>query len=170
VPDHTAVAAALGIPLLHFGKDVFDGEVLLIAGNLLYTKVEQGETGGKVQQAIGPAECIQHPILFGHFAPVAHHALKGSLLLVETVAKCALCLGCGQRGRQQRPDIGVTEFPLPPQSPELPQCSDGAVTRLDLVGGDEKLCPVSRSDRSPDVKRLSSDRQSPLGHGRCVER
>src|SRR4051794_12123802 len=43
VPDDAALAAAFGIPLLHFGEDILDREELLIAGNLLDAEVKQRE-------------------------------------------------------------------------------------------------------------------------------
>ena len=51
VPDHAAGALALGVERGHALEGGFDGEILLVAGDLFFAAVEDDELVGQFEQA-----------------------------------------------------------------------------------------------------------------------
>ncbi len=72
MPDDAAPATVLGIPLFHMSENALDGEVLLVAGNLLDARIEDSELVDQFQQPLWATEAVNRPILRGYLSLALH--------------------------------------------------------------------------------------------------
>ena len=65
VPDDAAGARALGVAVGDAVDGGLDGEILLVAGDLLDAVVVDDELVDQLQQALGAQQCVEQPVLGG---------------------------------------------------------------------------------------------------------
>ena len=63
VPDDAAGALALGVEMGHAVDGGLDGEILLVAGDLLDAAVEDDELVDQLQQALGAQQGVERAVL-----------------------------------------------------------------------------------------------------------
>ena len=66
MPDQSSCSLTLGIAFLHLLDDSFDRKELLMAGNLAFTVVEEGERACQIKDTLLATESMEDAILLRH--------------------------------------------------------------------------------------------------------
>src|SRR5262249_55815408 len=149
VPDDASGSPAVRPDTLDSLQGLLDGEVLLVAGDLFLTCVEDDKLARQLDQPLGPEKTINRPVLFRDRPPCHFQFVEAPPRIGEAVREEFILLPLRKRFVYQPADIFI-DVPISvrlfsPLCPEFKRRSGGRVFRLVLVYRQEYL----RVDEEP---------------------